>query len=92
LTRYLGSGDYDKAKKRALKNFGKLFKSETEFNAVMQSIDPIPDPGNFSAACHGAGLNSKETKWLWGYLQHCDEALYGDDDVTDDDVTAQCGW
>jgi hypothetical protein len=54
---------------------------------IMKSVDPPPIlESEFTQACKDAGLKMPQIKWLKKYLEQCDEAVYGDDDV------AATGW
>jgi hypothetical protein len=73
------------AKKRA-KKYEKLFE-EPHFSSIMTAVE-AKKKDDFEAACGKAGLELEERKWLWGYLQHCDEAQWR----PVKDVAAYTGW
>lgn len=75
-----------KANDRAKAIAAKVF-TDPAWKDIMKAVDPPPilEP-HFTDACKAAGLKMGEIRWLKKYLEQCDAAVYGDDEV------AATGW
>lgn len=74
-------------------NMAKLFKKKIFDDIVDVITSPKPftnaQKQTFNNACAAAQLSPEETAWLWNYLEHCDNALWGSAGVPDGATT---GW
>ncbi len=77
------------AKRRARK-YEVLFE-EANFGKIMTAAEAknVDEFSKVCRECQGAKLDEAEIKWLWGYLQHSDKALW---DPVADLPAAYTGW
>ena len=75
-----------KAHNRAKAIAEKVF-ADPAWKKIMKTVDPPPIlESAFTDECKAAGLKVPEIKWLKKYLEQCDVAVYGDENV------AATGW